>query len=317
MKTLFYTIVIIFISLISFGQVTIQTNLPASIAPNSNLNIEIKITKGSISNFSKYQMDVPAGVIVTEGNSKTGNFSFEGNRAKIVWVSIPTEDEFVVSFKMNVGALSGPAVFNQRFFYVDNGTKKEVEMDPINSTFDASGATVANSFPENNNSGTQSNTLSVSNTVAVTPTVEVTSIPTNTTVTVAEPTVAASTDTNSLSHKLNQFHEKHYGDKPEEKPVVSSKPASKPVKETPSEKPEPNSNIGLVFKIQIGAFGADPGKSKFKALGNVNVNSEGGMYKVLYGKFGSKEEALKKLDDVKAKGFDGFVVKYQDGVRVK
>ncbi len=77
MKNLYSTLLLSIISIFTFGQVTIQTNLPASIAPNSNLNIEVKINKGSIANFSKYQMDVPAGVNVSEGNSKTGNFSFE------------------------------------------------------------------------------------------------------------------------------------------------------------------------------------------------------------------------------------------------
>ncbi len=203
---------------------------------------------------------------------------------------------------MNVGAVSGAAVFNQRFFYVDNGTKKEVEIDPINGVFDAAGATAAVNFPESANSGAENTN---------------TSTPTNTTTSVDNNTIIAANNTppvtnpetttpheNSLEHKLNEFDKKH-NDK----------------KEVKTKEPAPESTVksasGLVFKIQLGAFNLDPGKAKFKALGNVTMDSESGMFKVLFGSYGSKEDALKKLETVKAKGFDGFIVRYQDGVRVK
>ncbi|MBL7933607.1 MAG: SPOR domain-containing protein [Bacteroidia bacterium] len=77
------------------------------------------------------------------------------------------------------------------------------------------------------------------------------------------------------------------------------------------------SESGLVFKLQLGAFSKEPSKSDFKAIGKIAVKTENGMYKVLYGTFASKEEALKMREQVIAKGFDAFVVSYQDGVRVK
>ena len=77
-----------------FGQVKLTTNMPASLSSGSNTDIEVKVSKGSIANFAKYQMDVPAGVTVSEVDSKSGNFTFENNRAKIVWVSVPSEAEF-------------------------------------------------------------------------------------------------------------------------------------------------------------------------------------------------------------------------------
>lgn len=77
------------------------------------------------------------------------------------------------------------------------------------------------------------------------------------------------------------------------------------------------SEKGLVYKLQLGAFSKEPSKREFKALGKVKINQENGMYKVLYGNYSSKEEALKKREEAIAKGFDAFVVGYQDGVRVK
>lgn len=73
---------------------------------------------------------------------------------------------------------------------------------------------------------------------------------------------------------------------------------------------------GLVYKIQLGAFSKEPSKRDFKAVGKVKIAEENGMYKVLYGSFSTKEDALKQREQIIAKGFDGFVVAYENGIRV-
>ena len=289
------------LSLCFNGQVTMQTNMPKSIAPNANITVEIKINKGGITNFAKYQMDVPAGVTVTEGNSKTGNFTFEGNRAKIVWVSIPTEPEYVVTMKLNSGSTSGANVFNHKFYFLDNGVKKEVEGEAINVTFDVSGSTVASSLPETK---TETKTEPVTTT---------TTTETTTSATTSETKVATTeTKTEPVTTKT-------------ETKVVVTETKTEPVKETKTEpeiKVTKNENtkttsVGMVYKIQLGAYGVDPGQGKFSAIGKVTMSSEGGFIKALYGNFSSKEEALKKREELISKGFTGFVVSYQNGVRVK
>jgi len=347
MKTLNIFLSLMFTALFGFGQVTVQTNFPASIAPNSNLLIELKLSKGAIANFSKYQMDVPAGVTVTEGNSKTGNFSFEGNRAKIVWVSIPAEAEFYFSFNMKMGATAGPGVFNQRFFYVEDNGKKEVELDPINVTFDPAGATVAatmdpggssagtnttatansdNTSNSNNTSVNSSNTETSANSNTTAPNNSDVASNTNTTSTNTS-TEAAATETKTakkeltFAEKLDAHHEKH--SEPEEK---TAKKIAEPVKaenkvitgnSSNSEEKNTENASGIVFKVQIGAFGSDPGKSKFSKAGKVTIINEGGKFKVLHGSFKTKEDAAAKLGELRGKGFDGFVVSYNNGVRVK
>lgn len=72
-----------------------------------------------------------------------------------------------------------------------------------------------------------------------------------------------------------------------------------------------------MYKIQLGAFSKEPARRDFKSIGKVKITEENGMYKVLYGSYTSKEEAFKERELILGKGFDGFVVSYQDGVRVK
>jgi hypothetical protein len=255
-----------FIAFTAFSQIVVQTNLPPVIAPNSTLSIEVRINKGNISNFAKYQMDFPAGVTIAEGNSLGGNFTFETGRVKIVWVSLPAENEFTFSFLLLSGNASGNATLNHKFYFVDNGTKKDIEPDPISVKFDAAGVTAATPLSPSSNT-----------TTAVAANV-------STTTKVAEP-------------------------------VVTTKTPDPPKADPPTER-KTESN-GVQYRLQLSASATDPGKSKFSSFGKVEIVHEAGFYKVLLGSFNSKEEALKKREDLLQKGQSSFVVAYLNGVRQK
>ena len=55
------------------------------------------IIKGSVTNFAKYTLDAPEGVTISEIDSKGGDFTFENNKLKIVWVSVPADPEFTLA----------------------------------------------------------------------------------------------------------------------------------------------------------------------------------------------------------------------------
>jgi cell division septation protein DedD len=283
MKSLL-TAMAVFIAVLGIhSQVSVQTNLPSKIAPNSQLVLEIKLIKGDINNFSKYQIDVPNGVTISEGDSKEGNFHFDGGRAKIVWVTTPPESEFIVSFKMNTGSASGPGVFNHKFYYLDDGSKQEVEFEPINVTFDPSGSGTAVAFEKpvvkkNEQKEAQNDVVSTSAT--------------------EQP--------------------KQDDPEPVKEPVRAT--AKVPVSEPANNfggKQSSASGSGLVYRVQIGAYSEDPSKAKFSSIGKVSVSKEDGFYKVLVGSFNSKEEAVSRANELRSSGYNGFIVTYQNGVRVK
>lgn len=358
------------------AQISLQTNLPPGIAPGNTINFEVKISKGSISSFSKYQVDVPAGITISEGESKTGNFTFEDQRAKLVWVNLPPQSEFVVSFKMAVGSLSGPVTLVQKFYYVDEGGKKEYEAEPLTVQIDPSGATTTTSFPgvsanvaaNNSSSGSSGNNAGTSGSQSGGSASEnaANTVPANTssgsdntsqnTNTVAagggSENTAQSTTTAGTSGGSDSGAQTKTANAGETQTTVAgtsgnssetvtnntagtdnsaAKDAATNAKtgsgagtsETKTVKPaetgggEAKGASGLVFRLQLGAYGMDPGKGRFSKAGNVTISKEDGLYKVLHGSFKTKEEALKKMEDIKAKGLDCFIVRYQNGQRVK
>lgn len=270
-----FTLIMAFGASSLMGQVTITTNMPSSLPSGSNNEVEVKINKGSISNFAKYQMDVPVGVNVTEVDSKSGNFTFENNRAKIVWVSVPSDAEFTLKFKVSVTS-SAPAegAVIQKFYFLENGAKKEVEAEAMNVAFGGS----AN--PKNTSGSTTNTTPTKTEPVKTTP---VTTTPTKT------------------------------------EPVKTEPVKTEPVKTEPVTNTNPAAGTpGLVYRVQLASSPTEPVKSKYSALGSgVEISKEDGAYKVLYGKYNTKEEGLKGFEEASAKGFKGFLVKYQNGVRVK
>src|ERR1700751_4867730 len=109
-----------------------SANFPASLTQGNAVIVDVKISKGNAINFAKYQMDVPEGLGVSEVDSKGGNFTFQGNRAKIVWVGVPTEPEFTVKVKVYPsGSSPSSATIIQKIALLLDGSKKEVEAPTV------------------------------------------------------------------------------------------------------------------------------------------------------------------------------------------
>jgi cell division septation protein DedD len=270
----------------AFSQITINANFPSSMNSASTIDADVKINKGTVGNFAKYQLDVPTGYVISVVDAKGGNFTFENQRAKIVWVSVPSDAEFVVKLKVQANSdATSPATFNQKFYYLENNEKKEVEATPAVITIGGGGAVAVTTTPVETKP------------VETKPTEPVTTTPVET-----KPITPTPTETKPV----------------ETKPVATSTPSeTKPVETTPVKTSNTSSSsAGMTFKVQLGAYSTQPSKSKFSGIGSVNIDLINGMYKVTTGNFKTLDEAVKYRDDLKSKGYNGFIAKYKDGVRI-
>lgn len=275
-----------------YAQITITSNLPSNINAGSSFDAEVKINKGTVGNFAKYQMDAPAGYVVSAIDVKGGNFTFENQRAKIVWVSIPSEAEVVIKFKVQANSdAANPGTFMQKFFYLENNEKKEVDGGNTVVTIGGGGSTpVAVNTPTENKP--------VETKVVETP-VE------------TKPVETKPVETKPVETKVVET--KPVETKPVETNVTTS---SNNNTNNNTAKVSSSSEAGMTFRVQLGAFSTEPSKSKFSSAGKVNIDMINGMYKVTVGNFNTKEEAIKFRDELSAKGYNGFIAKYKDGKRI-
>ena len=128
-----FNTVSVFLFSFFFGDtpVTISGNFPKNANVATEFTAEIKINKGSTGGFAKLQLEVPQGFTVKELDSKTGNFSFATNIAKIIWTSMPSDQEFTVKFTISADAsAAGAKTIASKFSYVNNNNKEVVEMTP-------------------------------------------------------------------------------------------------------------------------------------------------------------------------------------------
>jgi hypothetical protein len=305
-----------------FSQVNLFANYPTTLNQGASAVVDIKIIKGNLSAFAKYQVDVPAGITISEIESKGGSFTFENNRAKIVWVNIPSEPEFILKFKISAGG-SAPdkASISQKFSYLENGAKKEAVIETIVMEVGGVGSLA----------GTKKYTHSPTSTETVSSKFDDSkSVSANHAVTSTKPE-ASSNDTKPKTESVTETKKEPAPVKEPEtvsttQPVAEPKKETKPVVKTETKGVTPAEAVaasktsadGLIFRIQFAASPTDPGQAKYTPLGGgVEIVKEDGLYKVIYGKYNSKEEGLKALEECSAKGFKGFLVKYQGGKRVK
>jgi sporulation related protein len=277
-------------------EVAITNSLPTSASAGQPIEAKYNLTKSpTMGSFAKFQVDLPAGFTAESIDIKGGNFTFENNRVKIVWVSLPGDVAFDFVFKITSSATaSGSITFAPQFFYLENNVKKEYVVPPSSITFGGDGSAVATSDntsnatpPPTDNGSTTNSTDNTNNTVAATP--------------VDNTSSSNTTDNTNTTNNTPPA-------------PVEKAPAPTPVASTPPAAAKSN----VVFHVQLAALINKPSKSKFAEYGTVKVIEDAGMYKVLVGSFKTLEEARAYKKTLIAKGAEGcFVVAYENGVRIK
>lgn len=98
-------------------------------AANSH-NIEVRIKKGEIKGFAKFQEVLPAGYTAKGDKTNGSSFSVSDGKLKFVWVSLPAENELVVSYVLEKTDASAPdaKLDNGEFSYLENDQSKKIKL---------------------------------------------------------------------------------------------------------------------------------------------------------------------------------------------
>jgi hypothetical protein len=134
MKKMFKIFVALFITTNMQSQVSVTSDLPSQVSKNIDITLNVKINKGPIKNYSKFEMLVPSGIEIKEIDVKNGAFTFENNKVRIVWAITPAEPEYVIMLSLSSGTESGIKDIKQTYAYVEKGQKLELEMPTLHFT---------------------------------------------------------------------------------------------------------------------------------------------------------------------------------------
>ena len=110
-----------------FGDVTATQNVPSNFKAGEEVVVEVTITKEGVGGFAKVQQNLPEGFLAEVVDAKGATFSFKDNIVKFIWMALPAENEFKVSYKLKtIEGVEGDFSIAGKFSFIDNNERKNI-----------------------------------------------------------------------------------------------------------------------------------------------------------------------------------------------
>lgn len=118
------------------GDVTAKMDAPSKVKQGEPFTISITINKGSLAGVGHMKQQLPAGfgnATVVEAKGAEFKYLPEDNVVKFTWISLPSDQEFTISYKVTPDASMqlGNAELSGKFSYVMNNEKQTYELPPL------------------------------------------------------------------------------------------------------------------------------------------------------------------------------------------
>jgi cell division septation protein DedD len=158
---LFNTLALLIYQFFFADGVIITQNIPASAKPETEFTVELTISKGSTSGFAKLQQDLPEGFTAVQDDNNGASFTFSNQSVKFIWMSLPSDKEFKVKYKVKVAAgMTGDKSIAGKFSYVVDNVKQSVDIAPSTIKIEGPEAVATNTITTtpDNTANTSTNT---------------------------------------------------------------------------------------------------------------------------------------------------------------
>jgi hypothetical protein len=140
-----------FYQLIFAGDITVTQKVPTTILPDSPATVEIFINKSDVNGFAKVQQIIPEGFTVEPLETKGATFSFKDNKVKFIWMSLPLQNEFTISYQLTPNATTvGDFTIGGKFSFISESERKNVEIPVASFTVIAQDPSVEEGEAETN-----------------------------------------------------------------------------------------------------------------------------------------------------------------------
>lgn len=114
---------------VGFGLVT-EHNLPEGLSPGQSYEATWVIDKGTTDGFARFQLILPEGLRAEPLETQGASFTFQNQRAKFIWMDVPPKQTISVSLLIHATPDFQGGVVNQRFSFIEEGTRQDVEFEP-------------------------------------------------------------------------------------------------------------------------------------------------------------------------------------------
>jgi hypothetical protein len=126
-SVLFSYVAFLLLGLFTSDTVLIENNTPALIAPGVRSEVSINVRKGDVQGFSKLELTLPDGFVATPGEIKGASFTFSGDKAKFVWMNLPEEEMFTITYFIeSEPGIEGAHEIKGTFSYVKQNKREDI-----------------------------------------------------------------------------------------------------------------------------------------------------------------------------------------------
>lgn len=128
--------------------VTLEQSLPDRVEQGNEFVVTVTIDKSTIEGYAKFQVVLPEGVNATVIESGVAKFNFEDNKAKFVWMTLPEDRVFDISYKVVVtDAQLKELKIGGTFSYLDENQRMTVDL-PTRTVFMGKEEIIVEEIPE-------------------------------------------------------------------------------------------------------------------------------------------------------------------------
>lgn len=133
-KTLLVLVNVIGLTVLNFlflQKIDVSHNPPESLAPGSDEEVEVVISKGSVEGFAKFQLNLDDGLRIEAIESSGASFTFNDQKAKFIWMSLPEEKEIVIRYRLLMDSnAEGDKNIEGHFSYIDDNQRLVYDISP-------------------------------------------------------------------------------------------------------------------------------------------------------------------------------------------
>jgi len=124
---------LLFITTIKSEDVKITQQAKSKVYQGEEFVVEVKVEKGDIEGFAKYQLDIPAGISAEQVEVLGATFTYDEGTIKIIWLALPSKNEFTFTYKVKIAedAVNQKFDLEGRFSYLEENNRMIAEANKI------------------------------------------------------------------------------------------------------------------------------------------------------------------------------------------
>jgi hypothetical protein len=120
---------VMLLNIFTGSDVSLQMNVPIEVNAGAEFDVEVTLKKKGLESFARFQQELPRGLTAQAIDIPNASFTFEDQKVKFIWLRLPNEEEFKLSYRIRVDErLKGNFSIDGLFSYIDGNERKNVNL---------------------------------------------------------------------------------------------------------------------------------------------------------------------------------------------